>query len=174
MKPVPVELSEDDRRFAEEHNLNLESLVANAIQRKRRQHEYENPTAELTDGAVDLITHVHTAAIEDDLYSGQQSLTPRRLTVAARPHIPKEGQYTLTISMREVNRLNGAEINDTMRGSGAFLAEVSRNVREVLADLNETDSENFVFVLDGSEVDEYSGRKRATYNLVVDPSDFEG
>lgn len=136
---MPVEetvtLSEADAQFVAEQDLDLDALLEDAVARKRRQHEYENPDPHLTDEVRRMLGSVFQN-VKEGRYEGSGAMNTSfapGIGIGALSH-RGENELRLWIDISQFDEVTGeSEPSETLRNSGAFCETVWREVSMFVA-----------------------------------------
>lgn len=147
MAEITVELDSADAEFAEDHDLDLDALLADAIDEERQQHQYENPEPYVPIEVLGSIATVHEQIVEGDetgLGTAQTPYLESRVAVTVKRD-RAEDTYRVQVSLSRIEDLPGVTIRETLSNSGPFAKGVAAVLQGHLARLNDTDPSNFTF-----------------------------
>lgn len=140
-----VEVTGEDAQFLEENDLDPSELLADAIEDKRDEYDYNNPTPEVPDEVFEKLTEIHkyaTEGLDEGLGAFSENFIHGRVSI--RSTTTPDG-YIVAVNVNQTETLPDTEIGDTLTESGDFLDEIAIPIREHLADLRDTDVENVTF-----------------------------
>lgn len=172
-QPQTVELDIDSElaEFAVANDLDLSTLLEQAIDRKRDSIRRENPEPSVPDTVSTYLEQIHTrvASGSSTGASGfQENIPYAPVSISA---LRKDNGYRVRVLVDDVGRLPDAEVTDTLAESGAFLTAIRTQLCATFADLNGTDPEEYTFecidhTVEHPDLDDF-GAEKATYETFV-------
>lgn len=161
----PVELSDDDAALVDAHGIDLDEVVARALETERQHRTPEPPDPKIPDTVERYLRALHQRVTTDattGIGSFQQDGADPRVSISA---CTLDDDYRVRVTVSELGTLSTTTAEQTLSDSGAFLATIGRRLRERLADLNDTHPSTYSF--------ERIKHETPTHDLGVETAVFE-
>jgi bifunctional N-acetylglucosamine-1-phosphate-uridyltransferase/glucosamine-1-phosphate-acetyltransferase GlmU-like protein len=158
-----VEISSEDIKFLENENINLDELLENAIQHKKREWRQNNPIPNIPKSVLKSIENIHKDYNINSLSAFNEGIPRAKLSIGARV---LNNEYEITVRINRLQDIPDGISNTKLSNSGDFLAEINKQLNTKLKELNNS-NEDYVFYLDDITEDEF--KKSVKYKATITP-----
>lgn len=125
-----VVLSDEDERFLDEHDLDLDAIVENGIAMERRQYRYENPRPILDEDVYTKLSALFDSAQDGDDY-GMGAFQSGGEGSAVHGRITREGAVLVKLYVPRFTEVTDEEApGETAAESGEFVKELASLLRD--------------------------------------------